>query len=185
MNHCKLCTGPIDEDADHQDVCYACGYRIAQRYTRRIIAEDRAEVAKHDEKARQARADRERREVASRPPIPEQAHQEGPVVYYVRLGTTIKIGFSTNLRERLRALRATPSDLLAVEPGGRDLEQQRHQQFNHLRVTPKREDFHGDRDLRRHIGALRALHGMPAWLSPPRINRRSRNTPVVVRKVSA
>lgn len=48
-------------------------------------------------------------------------------VYYWLRGDLIKIGQTRNLPPRLKALR--PGELLAVEPGTRDIEQGRHRQF--------------------------------------------------------
>ena len=51
----------------------------------------------------------------------------GNVVYYIRFGDRIKIGTTGNLTGRLMTL---PHDeLLATEPGGIELEKQRHRQF--------------------------------------------------------
>lgn len=93
------------------------------------------------------------------------------VVYYLRLGNgDIKIGYTSNLPERMRALRARPGDLLAVEPGAREKEKERHQQFASLRRESWWEDFEPAPELLRHIEAVRAEHGDPAdW--PPRATR--------------
>ena len=73
------------------------------------------------------------------------------VVYYVRIGDHIKIGFTTQLRERMRALYADPLDLLATEPGGRVQEWARHRQFAEERVSPQRELFDPSPRLLAHI----------------------------------
>lgn len=49
------------------------------------------------------------------------------VVYYLRRGDLIKIGWSGNLKARMRTLR--PDELLAVEPGCMHIETGRHHQF--------------------------------------------------------
>lgn len=81
------------------------------------------------------------------PPVKES------VVYYARIGDVIKIGFTTNLVERLRALRVQPGGLLAVEPGGRDVERSRHLEFADERYGA-REDFAMSTRLMAHIEAL-------------------------------
>lgn len=57
----------------------------------------------------------------------------GEVVYYIRFGDRIKIGTTANLHRRLQDL---PYDeLLATEPGGRELERVRHEQFRACRAV--------------------------------------------------
>lgn len=72
------------------------------------------------------------------------------VVYYMRVGDRVKIGFSTNLTGRIAAL--APEEVLAVEPGGRLLEGVRHRQFADLRVT--REWFRMEEPLVSHMDRL-------------------------------
>lgn len=58
------------------------------------------------------------------------------VVYYLRTGPYVKIGFAASLARRMLAYPAS-SELLAVEPGDRDTERQRLQQFRpHLAQRP-------------------------------------------------
>jgi hypothetical protein len=78
------------------------------------------------------------------------------VVYYVRLtGGRIKIGWTSNLEQRLAAYRSRPEDLLATEPGDNVTEHERHKQFAHLRIG-RSEDFHEAPDLLAHIASLEA-----------------------------
>lgn len=89
-------------------------------------------------------------------------------VYYVRLGDHIKIGYTVNMTQRMNALRADLSQVLATEPGGRELEAERHQQFAAERVS-RREDFNPSRRLLAHIEEIRAEHGEPlitTWVKP-------------------
>lgn len=87
----------------------------------------------------------------------------GLVVYYARLGANhIKIGTTADLPRRMVELRVVnASNLLAVEPGGYDLERQRHQQFRKWRYSKRKEDFGEGPDLLAHVRALRAQHGDP------------------------
>lgn len=80
------------------------------------------------------------------------------VVYYVKRHRLIKIGTTTNLADRLRHLGCKPSDVLAVEFGGHDLERLRHQQFAHLLHAEHegREHFRLGPSLKQHILSLRA-----------------------------
>jgi hypothetical protein len=79
------------------------------------------------------------------------------VVYYVRLGGCIKIGTTTNMKMRMNTL--MPDEILATEPGTRELEQMRHKQFAGLRVRGER--FLADPELLSHIQMIRAHFGEP------------------------
>jgi hypothetical protein len=57
-------------------------------------------------------------------------------VYFVQLGAAIKVGFSTQIEKRLMELRRTSAEemrVLAVLPGGRDLES-----YLHAMLAPQR-----------------------------------------------
>jgi hypothetical protein len=59
-------------------------------------------------------------------------------VYFVRIGKFIKIGFTTNLRGRLKSFRcasAEPIEVLLIIPGGRELEQRLHTLFCEDRIS--------------------------------------------------
>jgi hypothetical protein len=85
-------------------------------------------------------------------PDAELAPVRVDVVYYIRFGGRIKIGTSANPRQRLAAL--VHDELLAFEPGGRDVEQRRHRQFGAHRLD-RTEWFTADDVLLEHIGVLR------------------------------
>jgi hypothetical protein len=53
------------------------------------------------------------------------------VVYYIRYDRRVKIGTSRRPRQRLASIRH--EELLAFEPGGRDVEQARHREFADVR----------------------------------------------------
>lgn len=75
-------------------------------------------------------------------------------VYYVRVGDLIKIGKTTQLRQRL--LNYPPgSELLAVEYGSGDIEAMRLHQFRHL-LAERKEWFRPGEDLLAHIATLKA-----------------------------
>jgi hypothetical protein len=74
-----------------------------------------------------------------------------PVVYYIRFGGRIKIGTTVSLPSRLSSI---PCDeVLAIEPGGGDIETRRHTQFAEYHITG--EWFRPGLELMRHIGLLR------------------------------
>jgi hypothetical protein len=80
-------------------------------------------------------------------------------VYYIRVGHLIKIGLTTNLASRFSSLR--PNEVLAIEPGGSELETAMHKQFASLRAGG--EYFHPGPDLQQHIKDLRDRVGPPQW----------------------
>lgn len=80
-------------------------------------------------------------------------------VYYVRCGYLIKIGTTANLAGRFQTLR--PNELLALEPGGRQLETALHRRFKLLRAGG--DYFHPGPALEAHIMELRERLGPPQW----------------------
>lgn len=95
---------------------------------------------------------------------------KGPsVVYFVEREELIKIGVTTNLDSRLKAISGGscmppgmtvgPVTLLAVEPGDRTLEQQLHRKFERSRAAG--EWFRPSRALRTYIDDLNRLQANP------------------------
>lgn len=84
-------------------------------------------------------------------------YAEQSVVYYVRLRDLIKIGTTVNMTARSGDL--LWDEVLATEPGDRELEQMRHRQFHHLRVRGER--FTAGPDLMSHIAMIREHFGEP------------------------
>lgn len=83
------------------------------------------------------------------------------VVYYVlEPDGMVKIGYTNNMKDRLIALRIGFDAVLAMEPGGRTLERERHLQFKHLR-RGRWEKFRPATDLQDHIAAVVEQHGPP------------------------
>jgi T5orf172 domain len=86
-----------------------------------------------------------------RPRAAPRGGPAGEVVYFVRAGNAVKIGSTTNLAARLRAL-ATASavslELLAAVPGGREVEARLHRHWRHLHVQG--EWFRADEALVRY-----------------------------------
>lgn len=77
---------------------------------------------------------------------------ENAVVYYIRRDTRIKIGFTGNLEQRMLDLQ--PDAILAVEPGGRALEQAMHKKFVAAKI--RGEWFSPTAELMSHIDTIRA-----------------------------
>lgn len=75
-------------------------------------------------------------------------------VYYLMIGpSTVKIGTTRGLPQRLNALRTEAQYVVAIERGGRDLERRRHKEFADERIG-RREDFRLSNRLKSHIEAL-------------------------------
>ena len=86
---------------------------------------------------------------------------DGEVVYFIRAGDAIKIGYTTNLARRQRALEtasAVPLELLASVPGDRREETRLHREWRHLHI--RGEWFEASEELLRYIRELAA--GGPA-----------------------
>lgn len=81
------------------------------------------------------------------------------VVYYIRRGKYVKIGTTTNLKNRMRDL--MPDKVLAVEPGSYSLEHTLHYAFRGIRLSPDREYFELTEELQAHIDAVIEKHGPP------------------------
>ena len=84
------------------------------------------------------------------PPYVELAPRRPSLVYYLRFGDRVKIGFTTNLSERLKSI---PHDeVLATEAGPMRVERERHAEFADLRVIG--EWFRYEEPLISHIASL-------------------------------
>lgn len=104
----------------------------------------------------------------------KKRYPEGPVVYFVCIGDCVKIGFSTNLKSRMKTFRTSSADtqVLLTIPGGRDLERRLHNLLQEQRI--ERELFHLEgrvaEFLDRHLfeGFDRAIAFLEATIQPPR-----------------
>lgn len=140
-------------DIDTLPICHQHAWEIAERFTESIYWRE-------SKRRRQAAQERVEKAEAKR------GNREGSVVYYARIGDYIKIGYTTRLRNRLRTLRA--DQLLAIEPGGSELEAQRHREFAAERIDLRRENFRASQRLLEHVMATLDAHGLPQWAALPR-----------------
>lgn len=132
-----FCDAPAMQDAP---------FPVCSRHAEELFQHMKDGVARQLAIARKALSSRVR-ESGPRPDRPS-------VVYYVReLDGSIKIGVTQHLEARIQQLRLAPSALLATEPGGMKVEQERHRQFEHLRVG-RHERFRPEPDLLEHIEGL-------------------------------
>lgn len=82
-----------------------------------------------------------------KPPVPQH-------VYYLMVGpNTVKIGTTKRLSQRINELRSDRQYVVALEPGGRTVERERHLQFAAERLG-RREDFRLSDRLKQHIESL-------------------------------
>jgi len=80
-------------------------------------------------------------------------------IYYIRVDERIKIGYSTDVKQRMRAY-PPHSELLAVHPGTPTLEREMHAQFaGHL--AQGREWFRPDDPVMVHIARVVEQFGPP------------------------
>ena len=94
-------------------------------------------------------------------------------IYIIKAGGLIKIGFSRNVRRRLRQY--TPgTEVLAVAPGSPSIEKYLHRKFAHL-LDSGREWFKDSEPIRTLVKELNDMYGPPAadieagpaeWVSP-------------------
>lgn len=145
----------------------------AESFTRQEISIASSGIARKEREQQDAEA-AARRNAA----LAARSHP-GLVVYYCRLGANhIKIGTTLDLPRRMVELRVVnASNLLAAEPGGYDVEHQRHQQFRKWRYSKRKEDFGEGPDLLDHIRQVRAQHGDPYALAAQLAARTTTGTP--------
>lgn len=86
-------------------------------------------------------------------PIPAGRHE--PLVYFIRNGNRVKIGYTTNLAARVAALTLTLRFVVLTLDGGRDLETIMHRRFAAERLEGT-EWFVYSRRLREYIESERA-----------------------------
>lgn len=158
LRECALpmCTQPPiwDTRDGALGVCYMHGGQIAIHFDR--LDEERKEVT-------EARVQREFKLRAQIKKHDEEAAAraiEAGWVYYIRVDERIKIGYSADVRERMRAY-PPHSDLLAVHPGTRTLEREMHAMFKGA-LAAGREWFHPVPDLLAHIEQVVTEFGKPA-----------------------
>lgn len=84
-------------------------------------------------------------------PTRKRAPARVGTIYYVRMGDLIKIGYTGNLTQRMRAY--VGGDLVAKERGTLTTEAQRHKQFA-AHLARGHEWFHAAPELMEHIGSL-------------------------------
>lgn len=90
-------------------------------------------------------------------------------VYYVEVGDRIKIGFTENVANRMRAYPPT-STLLAVHPGTPSMEKEMHSKFR-VHLAEGREWFKPSEELAAHIEAVAKQFPLELHFTPNRPTR--------------
>lgn len=140
-------------------ICAACQMEVVENLRAVVDIPEMSEAMyirarKRDEAARADNKLRAHREAAD----PDSTGH----VYYMRINGRIKIGYTGNLRQRSRAY-PPGTELLAIEPGTRDLEAKRHAQFSRD-LAQGREWFAESAALSEHVTRLSEMHGVPRAL---------------------
>lgn len=90
-------------------------------------------------------------------------------VYYVEVGDRIKIGFTENVANRMRAYPPT-STLLAVHPGTPIMEKEMHSKFR-VHLAEGREWFKPSDELTAHVEAVAKQFPLEPWFTPNKPTR--------------
>jgi len=101
-----------------------------------------------------------------------------PIVYFLRNGNRVKIGTSTNLRERVGSLSLRMRDVILVVEGGRDTERAFHQHFAEQRVK-NTEWFVFPGAVNRWVRAARHRLHAAEWQSPADAAQEDTLAPVI------
>ena len=123
-----------------------------------VLDRDQAERPALTEHQLNRRVERERTRLRETQAAESRAIEPG-WIYYVQVTDRIKIGYSTDVRQRMRAY-PPHAELLAVHPGTPTLERQIHQDLaGHL--AQGREWFRPNPEVTAHIGTVLAQFGPP------------------------
>jgi T5orf172 domain len=154
--HIKRCVWPhCGEPLDIARVGPLCVYHALLAHEAILQSEDVAVTDALDVQMQRRKAERERQQALAR----ERGRQPG-WIYYLRTDGRLKIGYSGNVRRRMRQY-PPDSVLLAVHPGTPDLETEMHRRFAGSRAAG-REWFRETADLAEHITQVVAEYGDPA-----------------------
>ena len=105
-------------------------------------------------------------------------------IYYLRVGDRVKIGFTTDLYQRMMQYPPN-SELLALHPGTPALEKEMHQDFSR-HLADGREWFHPNPELDAHIQKVQAKYPNTttiAKMRQPTVNSSTLRAGSIVRKV--
>lgn len=137
-------------------LCTLCGNPLRAPGLTKAEEEQMQAIERDEERA----ADQELGEMLSQSRV---AHETRGVVYYMRFGDRVKIGFSERLEGRKKQI--WHDEVLAAEPGNYEVEHDRQKQFEANRVEGQREWFHATPELLELARQIRDERGDPDELA--------------------
>lgn len=150
---CKVDSSSIVVQVGRRTVCFLCAWKVVEQLGQVYAAPEitALERIKHR---------REKGEGPIKAPTPTA---EPGWVYYIRVGDTIKIGFSKDVAQRMRTYPPN-AELLAAHPGTLDLEKQVQRKFA-ADLSRGREWFTQSEELMEHIAQVAERFGDPSHMA--------------------
>lgn len=151
----------LNETFDHGTMCLLCQHMIVENLREVLFMPEMTAALREQERRKFELARRERF-------LAKVLQQKLPdenvtgMVYYLRINGHIKIGYTSDLRQRSRSY-PPGSELLAIEPATKATERERHQDFARY-LERGREWFRESEVLVEHMAALKETYGLPTWL---------------------
>lgn len=160
FSHLRHCIWP--ECTEHDSwvlmrVGPLCGYHA--KLTQDALAEIQVDGSPESFDRLMRTRDRSRRWNREQDALDAKRGDQPGWVYYLVIGQRVKIGYSTDVRRRM-ANYPPGSELLAVEPGSKQLEARRHREFAGS-LLDGREWFRRDAVLQEHIDDVVQVYGDP------------------------
>jgi len=140
-------------------VCMACQFKIVENLE--SVLELPAVTAAMAKAARIRKIEKKQKAVMNTMRKTSEHDGDG-LVYYMRINGRVKIGYTSNLLQRSRNY-PPGTELLAVEPGTRDTEARRHNQFSRS-LAQGREWFAESDAIKAHVSELAETYGVPTAL---------------------
>ena len=152
-----LCERPVLRGPDGgTGLCFPCALVVVNAYD---DLGDKVEADKHRLALRERRVTRQLGDMRRAEREATSRRLSAGWIYYIHVGDVIKIGFSTDVKRRLRSYPpGTP--LLAMHPGTKQLETELHRQFASSRAAA-REWFLDTPEMREHIKTVNEQFGEP------------------------
>lgn len=164
MRRCDWCevkhlpSGTVNEEFENgKFMCLYCQILVTDNMAKTSLAFVEISVAQRV--AHHAKTDQAKRERKASERMRAISNEPG-WVYYVRQGDLIKIGYTDNIKQRMRAYAPT-GELLAVHPGTLETEKDMHRKFA-VALDQGREWFRQRPELMAHIAETVNQFGDPS-----------------------
>lgn len=145
---CAVCYGALHRDETvvvaFRSVCFTCAWKTVEALREAYQAPEITALER-------IRFIRENGREGRKPAVKASANEPG-WVYYIRMGDTIKIGYSVDVAQRMRAYPPS-AELLAAHPGTELLEKQMHQKLK-AHLVRGREWFAPADEVMAHIDSV-------------------------------